>query len=198
MRRANLKKTVDIFLFVLMVAGFILISLDAMIGGSMYWREVQKIKLITFIVAGILCARLLYRTTRNKSIFVKSLSLILTSLIFTVIIFFYNNWLHMQSNLVMFNYKYEFNYLDFLAEDLAYSQGMGLFRYILFFALQIVVYLYYSLGVYMRVSKFVDVTLEKLANIMYNVLKELIKIFETNEEACEEANIKDEDTEEEA
>ena len=94
MKRANLKKAVDIFLFVLMAAGFILISFDAMSGGGMYWRGIQKIKVITFAIAGVLCARFMYRVTWNKNIFVKSISLILMSFISTIIIFFYNNWLH--------------------------------------------------------------------------------------------------------
>lgn len=107
-----------------------------LIEDKFFWREkwdfAERTLYVTFaLLVGTIYKYLYDALKRIPSKVFVSLGL---SAVFTVCVFFANNYFHyLEWNSVIFNWRYHFPYSQFLEYDITYTYGYGEYRYILIF-----------------------------------------------------------------
>lgn len=137
----------DIAFGIVGVLGLGLLLYSAL-NGDRYRFDLQKMKAVTYVCMAILVSRGAYRLLAKLHIILRYLCAIALNLLFTGGIFCFNNLLHYHGYASMFGYPEDVKFYPFLRSDLHYTLGLGVFRYVLCFALGIFTFLILDTGLY--------------------------------------------------
>lgn len=185
----KLRRVWDILLTILILIGITLLMLNAF-DSNRYFFELQECKALTYLFVEVLFVRILYRILANKKKLTKYLFVIVGGLLLTVGIFFFNNALHFWGYASMFNYPVDFLYKTFLVDDLQYTLGLGIMRYVLFLVASIMNFVLMEEGIIRKVCQWIGKVLEALLELIGGVLEKvgLLKFFGLEYETFEDAN----------